>query len=106
MASTAARQERCVSEISNGAVYLESALRNINSWSIWQSYWGRSFDIGIVKVVTLTTQGQVWLCMIQHNTNSIEQEASRWQSHGITSHGITILPYSGKITKPSDSMTP
>ncbi|OQS02374.1 hypothetical protein THRCLA_05241 [Thraustotheca clavata] len=74
----------------NGAVYLESALRNINSW---QSCWGESFDIVIVNSVTPSNIGREWFTAIQNNKNSILQEESLWQLLGITRFALQWQNY-------------
>ncbi|OQS05685.1 hypothetical protein THRCLA_02206 [Thraustotheca clavata] len=102
MASTATRQLRCELETSNGAMYLESALRNINSWDAWQSCWGESFNVGISREILTSIEGKIWLDQVQNNTNSIIQEMSLWKSHSISRFLLQWQNF--KTTGLSDSM--
>ncbi|KAF0685042.1 Aste57867_23071 [Aphanomyces stellatus] len=87
MASTTTRQERCEAmDRGNGAVYLESALRNMRSWSTWAQCWGTSFDIGIAQALQTTSRGNQWLACTTTaaSTTSIPNEVLYWQSQHIT----------------------
>ncbi|EQC35082.1 hypothetical protein SDRG_07318, partial [Saprolegnia diclina VS20] len=85
MASTAARQARCVAHRSNGARYLESALRNILDWAVWDRCWGDAFEVGIARDVASTMHGQMWLnATMQAHSISIADETKFWAAHGLT----------------------
>ncbi|KAF0685043.1 Aste57867_23072 [Aphanomyces stellatus] len=87
MASTSARQTRCIaSATTNGAIYLESAMRNINSWPSWTRCWGTSFDVGIASTLQTTSSGTQWLAAIMAaaSTTSIADEVAHWRAHSIT----------------------
>ena len=86
MASTATRQARCVSSMtSNGAVYLEAPLRNINEWSAWQRCWGYSFDIGVGSALQATASGRQWLSTLTAGlSNSVDAEVAYWRASGLS----------------------
>ncbi|KAF0689945.1 Aste57867_18638 [Aphanomyces stellatus] len=92
MAGTAARQQRCgANESANGAVFLESILRNV----AWQT-WGRcllasvpclaAFAVAFEADVTRTSSGRAWWASLAANSNSLsdEDEAAYWATHGAT----------------------
>ncbi|EQC34349.1 hypothetical protein SDRG_08121 [Saprolegnia diclina VS20] len=86
MASTTKRQARCVLQRSNGALFLESALRNLNDWGVWERCWGDAFAIGITAPLTTTLDGQAWLQQVRSAyAFSVDDEAAYWQRHGIES---------------------
>ncbi|KAF0713682.1 hypothetical protein As57867_004238, partial [Aphanomyces stellatus] len=86
MANSQARQTRCASSLTNGAVYLEALLRNLD-WNVWTSCWGSSFDIAFGTTLRSTSAGQAWLRMTETNylTTSIADEVSYW-SHANIQH--------------------
>ncbi|OQR86856.1 hypothetical protein ACHHYP_09818 [Achlya hypogyna] len=87
MANTAARQGRCIANYkANGAVYLESVLRNID-WPSFTECWGASFDVAIATdVPSLMTNGGNWLLSLSTNTLSVPAEVLHWQGHGISTY--------------------
>ncbi|KAF0713998.1 hypothetical protein As57867_004098, partial [Aphanomyces stellatus] len=86
MANSQARQTRCASSVTNGAIYLEALLRNLD-WNVWTSCWGSSFDIAFGTTLRSTSAGQAWLRMTETNylTTSIADEVSYW-SHANIQH--------------------
>ncbi|OQR96757.1 hypothetical protein ACHHYP_13654 [Achlya hypogyna] len=86
MASTPARQMRCAQRHgSNGAVYLETGLRNLNDWPAWLGCWGASFEVGIARHLATSVRGRSWLTAVTTNERSITAETADWAAHGITS---------------------
>ncbi|KAF0685038.1 Aste57867_23067 [Aphanomyces stellatus] len=85
MASTTARKLRCHNVVGNGAIYLESALRNINSWPAWTQCWGASFDIAIAHTLNETTRGRGWLVqtMAAAVRTSVQGEVDHWLANHI-----------------------
>ncbi|KAF0701413.1 Aste57867_8115 [Aphanomyces stellatus] len=83
MANSAARQKRCQTMVSNGAVFLESVLRNIR-FAEFDHCWGQAFDVSIAFELRQSTGGQTWLATIASETKpSIAVEVALWQSYGI-----------------------
>ncbi|KAF0699896.1 Aste57867_9554 [Aphanomyces stellatus] len=94
MASTSARQQRCKSTVAaNGAVYLESGLRNLNNWQTFQSCWGTSFQNAIAKPLAGFTTGKTWLTATQEIRTPIDQEVAYWTANGITSFQLQWQNY-------------
>ncbi|EQC30703.1 hypothetical protein, variant, partial [Saprolegnia diclina VS20] len=88
MANTLARQARCNAKYhSNGAVYLESILRNVD-WPTFESCWGTSFEIGVAKDIgSLKPNGAAWLKTLTSGSSlSVVDEAKVWQSKGLTTY--------------------
>ncbi|KAF0691140.1 Aste57867_17564 [Aphanomyces stellatus] len=84
MANSIRRQSRCLADMSNGALYLESVLRNMD-WEAFNTCWGQSFDIGFRNELQSSLIGQSWLSTVQGNTNSVDDEIKFWQNSGIMS---------------------
>ncbi|OQR94463.1 hypothetical protein THRCLA_08164 [Thraustotheca clavata] len=103
MASTTIRQLRCHKQSDNGAIYLESGLRNVNDWNMWLSAWGDSFELGIANYLKTFTKGQLWLDTVNSSTLSIGNEVLYWKSHFITTFVLQWQNY--KITGFSDVMS-
>ncbi|OQS03116.1 hypothetical protein THRCLA_04574, partial [Thraustotheca clavata] len=94
MATTTTRQSRCDHHMyNNGAVYLESSLRNMNDWVAFESCWGHSFDVGFVQHIQSSLDGQIWLRDVRTNTNSIEEEVAFWHRHQITTYVLQWQNY-------------
>ncbi|KDO23501.1 hypothetical protein SPRG_22281 [Saprolegnia parasitica CBS 223.65] len=103
MASTSQRQVRCA-DLSqhNGARYLETSLRNVQDWAVWQSCWGSSFDIGIGNDLAASEAGRQWLHRVQTNALSVPEEVEYWSNRGIS---VFLLQWQNfKDTGLSDSM--
>ncbi|KAF0687422.1 hypothetical protein As57867_020768, partial [Aphanomyces stellatus] len=90
LALTAARQQRCVDLYqSNGAVYIETVLRNQNWDQYIQMYGGDNgiFTIAIQTWLAQVPSGQAWLAATAaaRRTTSVAQEAAYWHAHNLTS---------------------
>ncbi|OQR87536.1 hypothetical protein THRCLA_10450, partial [Thraustotheca clavata] len=81
MANSARRQERCKNMVWNGAIYLESVLRNLN-WERWMYCWGDEFDIGFGKELKQTASGVDFLQTL-HIKLSLSEELRYWQQFEI-----------------------
>ncbi|KAF0717924.1 Aste57867_2013 [Aphanomyces stellatus] len=82
MANTAIKQQRCANDQANGAVYLESMLRNTR-WSVISSCWGTELKSGVFSSINTTTYGANWVATTLATFSSIEDELSYWQSFNI-----------------------
>ncbi|KAF0698266.1 Aste57867_11097 [Aphanomyces stellatus] len=84
MAFSVERQQRCIqNEGDNGAVYLESILRNANYPSL-SFYWGTSFETTIFAPIQNTNNGVSWVNkMKSSNTLPIAAEVEVWRNKGI-----------------------
>ncbi|OQR86613.1 hypothetical protein ACHHYP_10359 [Achlya hypogyna] len=85
VANSAQRQARCTAMIGNGAVYLESFLRNIE-WTDLSECWGSSFAIAIGDELQTTQAGRAWLAQIQGPMVSVADEVAHWTASGITEY--------------------
>ncbi|RHY82023.1 hypothetical protein DYB35_005836 [Aphanomyces astaci] len=85
MANSGARQRRCDAYKRNGAVYLESALRNIPWESAITCWWASSFDIAIGNDLRQSAHGMAWLDAVKsaRTTFTLHDEAALWRSVGI-----------------------
>ncbi|KAF0692349.1 Aste57867_16568 [Aphanomyces stellatus] len=85
MANSAKRQLRCQQMTSNGAVFLESILRNID-YDAFHICWGRAFDRAVVDELNRSDIGRLWLRhLTQGPMLSVSEEVAIWQAYGITS---------------------
>ncbi|KAF0694999.1 Aste57867_14148 [Aphanomyces stellatus] len=82
LANTATRQRRCQGMTTNGAVFLESILRNIN-FIAFESCWGPAFRVSIANELQRSQAGQRWLTDIVSST-SMADEIKLWTSYKIT----------------------
>ncbi|KAF0682311.1 Aste57867_25538 [Aphanomyces stellatus] len=94
MANSQARQTRCASSLTNGAVYLEALLRNLD-WNVWTSCWGSSFEIAFGSTLRSTSAGQAWLRIVETNylTTSIADEVSYWSQANIQHYTVQWQNY-------------
>ncbi|OQR85669.1 hypothetical protein ACHHYP_11578 [Achlya hypogyna] len=92
MAYSARRQMRCQSMLTNGAVFLESVLRNID-WGDWTTCWGDAFAIAFGNELQTTSQGQAWLHEVATAGLSLANEATYWRAHGIQSFDVQWQNY-------------
>ncbi|KDO17516.1 hypothetical protein SPRG_22383, partial [Saprolegnia parasitica CBS 223.65] len=93
MANSARRQERCAKMTANGAVYLESLLRNV-AWADWQPCWGAAFQIAFSNDLQTSLNGQRWLAQIQApNSLTIVDEATYWRTFGIATYDVQWQNY-------------
>ncbi|KAF0687654.1 Aste57867_20638 [Aphanomyces stellatus] len=79
MARTSARQARCLNAyVTNGAVYLESVLRNAH-WPQLRSCWGTSLDVGIgAAMAKSSNKGAAWWAQVQTIQTADADEATYW----------------------------
>ncbi|RHY28416.1 hypothetical protein DYB32_010006, partial [Aphanomyces invadans] len=89
MANSNARQARCVADVSNGAVYLETVLRNVD-WTAWTQCWGTAFDVAIADELKSSAEGQRWLDQIQRNALllAMPDETSAWKRAGLDKYSV------------------
>ncbi|KAF0734916.1 hypothetical protein Ae201684_008577 [Aphanomyces euteiches] len=83
MANTQKKQQRCVEESNNAAVYLESILRNTDQTSL-TSCWGKALEIGIYLHLKSTAQGAQWIVTTQERKTTVPEEAQVWLNAGMT----------------------
>ncbi|KAF0688421.1 Aste57867_19937 [Aphanomyces stellatus] len=85
MAFSEERQQRCFqNDINNGAVYLETILRNTN-WLSLEVCWGSTLDSSIFSAIQNTNTGVEWIkSMVAPNNLSVIGEIKAWQAKGIT----------------------
>ncbi|KAG9402368.1 hypothetical protein AC1031_006982 [Aphanomyces cochlioides] len=93
MANSKRRQERCRVDTDNGAVYLNSVLRNTRSWSELGSCWGDSLDIAIFQALRETKEGTSWLAQVRSVSTSVVAESAYWSSHGLTRFALQWQNY-------------
>ncbi|KAF0694286.1 Aste57867_14834 [Aphanomyces stellatus] len=83
MANSQARQTRCHAMTHNGAVFLESMLRNVRFREFYNC-WGNAFDIGLANELRRTTSGQLWLTSISSDIKlPLQDEIALWTAHNI-----------------------
>ncbi|KDO33494.1 hypothetical protein SPRG_02302 [Saprolegnia parasitica CBS 223.65] len=84
LGATAARQDACARHTANGAVYLESVLRNVLDWTRWQHCYGSSLETGVFSYLASTTRGQAWVREVRaDNKLSLAMEEAYWRRMGI-----------------------
>ncbi|KAF0688420.1 Aste57867_19936 [Aphanomyces stellatus] len=85
MAFSAERQERCErKDVDNGAMYLETILRNVN-WPSLSVCWGSALESAVFDPIRITNVGASWVnAMKTFNSRTINDEVHEWQGHGIT----------------------
>ncbi|KAF0693726.1 hypothetical protein As57867_015283, partial [Aphanomyces stellatus] len=80
IANTASRQIRCKSPsmTANGAVYLESLLRNVQFVDFDQC-WGKAFEVAVARDLRSQSDGQLWLNEVMKDTKtSVADEVALW----------------------------
>ncbi|KAF0691487.1 Aste57867_17313 [Aphanomyces stellatus] len=77
-------QLRCAKEIQNGAVFLETLLRNVN-WDDLMSVWGEYLTRSIFAELEMSTDGRNWFASLQPPISQTD-EVVYWQSHGISEY--------------------
>ncbi|KAF0712590.1 Aste57867_4777 [Aphanomyces stellatus] len=85
MANTAARQHRCLSYATNGAVFLEAGLRNIQ-WSQFTTCHGAAFETAFANDLRGTQDGTTWLHNVQNVVTSASDEAIYWRTFQLQSY--------------------
>ncbi|OQR81884.1 hypothetical protein THRCLA_11318, partial [Thraustotheca clavata] len=84
MALSTHRQQQCaLLDMDNGAVYLESYLRNVN-WEEYNYCWLTSLEIGVLSFLRSSIQGQLWIQSITKNLLPVSAEVDYWNQKGIT----------------------
>ncbi|KAF0696208.1 Aste57867_13040 [Aphanomyces stellatus] len=84
LALSDASQLRCAKEIQNGAVFLETLLRNVN-WDDLMSVWGEYLTRSIFAELEMSTDGRNWFASLQPPISQTD-EVVYWQSHGISEY--------------------
>ncbi|ETV73950.1 hypothetical protein H257_11267 [Aphanomyces astaci] len=85
MAHTEARQLRChMHDVTNGAVYIESMLRNTD-WSSCASCWGTAFDAPYRNELHKSVSGLAWLATVQSEAWLTVPDEARPKSMGLHS---------------------
>ncbi|EQC36474.1 hypothetical protein SDRG_05928 [Saprolegnia diclina VS20] len=84
LAHTSARQARChrAALAGNGAVYLETLLRNVE-WAQWIAVYATSFQLAVADELERSNDGVAWLQNVQNAFESVATEAHYWRSQGI-----------------------
>ncbi|KAF0684482.1 Aste57867_23544 [Aphanomyces stellatus] len=84
VANSVARQVRCLTMKGNGAVYLDSVLRNV-PFDAFQACWGDAFDSAVASSLRETLEGREWVQTLSATTKlPVSDEAALWRSHNIT----------------------
>ncbi|RHY25098.1 hypothetical protein DYB32_008516 [Aphanomyces invadans] len=84
VANTASRQQRCDQGMrSNGAVYMESLLRNTDMVA-FRSCWGGAVDVGLVRELRKTAEGIEWVHDVMAAPRPLADEVAYWTLHNIT----------------------
>ncbi|OQR99821.1 enoyl-CoA hydratase/isomerase family, partial [Thraustotheca clavata] len=92
MANSLKRQLRCNSMTENGAVFLESLLRNI-LWTDWMACWGDEFEVAIANELKRTSKGQSFLDDVSLSRQSIPDEANYWNQFGVKKYDLQWQNY-------------
>ncbi|EQC26747.1 hypothetical protein SDRG_15397 [Saprolegnia diclina VS20] len=94
LANSARRETRCQSMTTNGAIYLESVVRNIN-YDAFDACWGPSFEIAIASELRRSDAGRAWLDISTAVSAalSIADEALYWRQHGIQHYKVQWQNY-------------
>ncbi|EQC33225.1 hypothetical protein SDRG_09209 [Saprolegnia diclina VS20] len=88
LAHTAARQARCAAFMhANGAVYLESVLRNV-AWAPWAALYGASFDAAVGDGIRASAGGEAWLASLENAFTSTDDEVAYWRSKHISRYEL------------------
>ncbi|OQR96443.1 hypothetical protein ACHHYP_15768 [Achlya hypogyna] len=83
MAASFARQARCRAMTANGAVFLESLVRNVDS-DTFDNCWGKAFEAAIGTELRQSAAGRAWL---SHSPLlGASAEATYWRRHGISTY--------------------
>ncbi|RHY08682.1 hypothetical protein DYB36_011521 [Aphanomyces astaci] len=87
IAHTKTRQTRCRDRYrSNGAVYMESMLRN-QVWDDFMSFYGAVFEIAVQDWLVQSEDGRRWVATTSsaRPTTTVAEEVALWTENGITS---------------------
>ncbi|RHY40700.1 hypothetical protein DYB30_006626 [Aphanomyces astaci] len=93
MANSAKRQLRCNQNYTaNGAVYLESMLRNVN-WNRLASCWGTSLTTAFAAPLSQVDKGTQWWNTVKATRVSESDEVNYWTSFGVTAYKVDWQNY-------------
>ncbi|KDO28637.1 hypothetical protein SPRG_06492, partial [Saprolegnia parasitica CBS 223.65] len=93
VANSAKRQIRCADMAHNGAVYLESVLRNIDLGA-FNACWGNAFQMGIADELLASNAGTAWLhATVSATQVAIASEVALWRQHGIRHYKVQWQNY-------------
>ncbi|KAF0687097.1 Aste57867_21178 [Aphanomyces stellatus] len=87
VAHTAARQTRCRDQYAtNGAVYMESILRNtdMKQWMVALGAPGAEFDVGVVRFLQQSDAGRLFLADVARSWLAVADEVVYWASSNVT----------------------
>ncbi|EQC30694.1 hypothetical protein SDRG_11747 [Saprolegnia diclina VS20] len=90
MANSAKRQDRCRNMTTNGAVYLETTLRNTD-WDELRAEWGDAFDVALGHDLDATNAGKTWLRTVRAAAAhwvTLDVEEAYWRHFGITTYRL------------------
>ncbi|KAH9144758.1 hypothetical protein AeRB84_011294 [Aphanomyces euteiches] len=94
MAATQKLQDRCKDSKTNGAVYLESILRNVDAQT-FTACWGAPLDVGVFSFLKSSNDGKVWLSntWTQPSRLSLGDEIQYWLKSKITTYNTQWQNY-------------
>ncbi|ETV96418.1 hypothetical protein H310_10564 [Aphanomyces invadans] len=85
LAPTRTRQQRCRAEVGNGAVFLETFLRN-GDWRELSRCWGDALNVGVFDELRTSTSGRDWIstALVDRRDGPVADEVKYWQSYGVS----------------------
>ncbi|KAH9056181.1 hypothetical protein Ae201684P_021918 [Aphanomyces euteiches] len=83
MAPTQSMQDRCKNDQNNGAIYLESLLRNADAESL-SDCWGQSLEIAVFSYLKSFANGKEWLSDTRSSKLSVSDEVKYWLASNLT----------------------
>ncbi|OQS03179.1 nucleotide-binding protein 1, partial [Thraustotheca clavata] len=94
LAHTSNRQKRCYRQYkTNGAVYIEAILRNVD-WDSWKSSNYPGFMQGVGNFLIESSEGQTWLDSVPNAFQSIDNEVQYWSDKGMENF---VLQWNNRI---------
>ncbi|KAF0682432.1 Aste57867_25445 [Aphanomyces stellatus] len=96
VAHTAARQARCHARyINNGAVFMESMLRN-TEWTAWNDLWGLKFQVAYGSALQESAGGMLWLnrTTTARSNVDIATEIEYWIARNVTQY---VIPWQNRF---------
>ncbi|KAF0715640.1 Aste57867_3267 [Aphanomyces stellatus] len=94
MANSEQRQRRCQQQMAtNGAVVVESLLRNVNVNDLNRGVWGPALEIGIFNHLETSMDGTAWMTSLSSSSLPISDEVTFWTDHNITQFGVQWQNY-------------
>ncbi|KAF0686972.1 Aste57867_21264 [Aphanomyces stellatus] len=91
MANSWRRRERCQAMATNGAVYVEAIVRNVNLNRL-HACWGDALDIGIYQELRRSTLGQQWMTRLGPSLPPAEERVY-WMAKNITQFTVQWQNY-------------